>query len=234
MATEGRIGIIGAMDDEIEMYLDHINDVKEIKWKIFTFYRGTFNGKDVVLVRSGVGKVFAAMVAQKLIDEFNITRILFTGVAGSLNPTLKIGDVIVSTDSAHHDFDAQELGFKRGQISYTDYRFFDACDEMRKIAMTANLENHKIIEGRILTGDQFFTQKEKQEKSYLKDELHGDCVEMEGAAVAQVCTINEIPHLIIRSVSDQADGTAVQDYKEFKSVVAHNSFAIVSHIVSRL
>ena len=133
MSQKGPIGIIGAMDDEIEMYLEHIKDAEEIKWKIFTFYRGKLNGKEVVLVKSGVGKVFAAMVAQRLIDEFNVSRILFTGVGGSLNPELKIGDVVVSTDSAHHDFDAQELGFKRGQISYTDYRFFEASEDLYDI-----------------------------------------------------------------------------------------------------
>lgn len=109
MTKEGPIGIICAMDDEIEMYLDHIEDVEEIKWKIFTFYKGSFNGKNVVLVKSGVGKVFAAMIAQRLIDEFKVSRILFAGVGGSLNRKLKLGDVVVSTDSAHHDFDAQEL-----------------------------------------------------------------------------------------------------------------------------
>ena len=228
------IGIIGAMDDEISMYKKHIKNVKEVKWKIFTFYKGLFNGKNVVLVKSGVGKTFAAMICQRLIDEFNVSMILFTGVGGSLNKELNIGDVVVSTDSVHHDFDATPLGFKLGQISYTDYRFFKADENLIKLALKAKLNNHKIIKGRILTGDQFFTQAEKLQKKYLTEELKGDCIEMEGAAVAQVCNINKIPYLIIRSMSDKANGTAVQDYNNFTKIVAHNSFAIVNHILKNI
>src|SRR3989344_2537173 len=129
------IGIIGAMDDEIKMYFKHIKNIKKIKYKIFTFYKGKFHGKDIILVKSGVGKVFAAMICQYLIDQFKVKSIIFTGVGGSLNKTLKIGDVVVSTDSAHHDFNATPLGFKRGQISYTDYRFFQAEQKLLQIAL---------------------------------------------------------------------------------------------------
>lgn len=226
-----KIGIIGAMDDEISMYIDHIRDMKENKWKIFTFYEGKFNDRDVVLVKSGVGKVFAAMICQYLIDHYRVGMVLFTGVGGSLNKTLRIGDVVVSTDAAHHDFDATELGFKRGQISYTDYRFFPADDRLVNLALTADIPGHKIIKGRILTGDQFFSKRERKKHKYLYDELQGDCIEMEGAAVAQVCNMNEIPYLVIRTMSDNADDNAVIDYNTFKSIVAHNSFRIVEHIV---
>ncbi len=226
-----KFGIIGAMDDEIEMYLEYIQDRKETKWNIFTFYEGKFQNHDIVLVKSGVGKVFSSMVCQHLIDEFNPDMILFTGVGGSLNKELEIGDVVVGVDSVHHDFNAIPLGFKRGQISYTDYRFFNAEQKLIDLAFKTKLEKNKIIKGRILTGDQFFTQKDKAEHSYLVEELKGDCIEMEGAAVAQVCNINEVPHLIIRTVSDKADGTAVEDYNNFKSIVAMNSFKIVENII---
>ncbi len=226
--TKQPIGIIGAMDEEISMYLKNLQDKKEKKWNIFTFYEGTMQGKNVVIVKSGVGKVFAAMVCQKLIDEYKVSSVIFTGVGGSLNNSLDIGDVVVSTDSCHHDFDAQPLGFKRGQISYTDYRFFIAEKKLVELALSAKLEGHKIIAGRILTGDQFMTHKDKQDKKYLFDELHGDCIEMEGAAVAQVCTMNNIPHIIIRSVSDKADGSAVADYDQFRFIVGENSFRIVN------
>lgn len=228
------IGIIGAMDEEIEVYRKHLHHIKEIKHKVFTFYQGKLNGKEVVLVKSGVGKVFAAMICQYLIDQFKVDLILFTGVGGSLNKKLNIGDVVVSKDSVHHDFDATALGFKRGNISYTNYRFFDAEKKIVKLALKAKLEKHKIIVGRILSGDQFLTQREKKKYSYLTKELCGDCVEMEGAAVAQVCFINEIPHLIIRTVSDKANGTAVRDYNKFKAIVAENSFKIVDYITKNL
>ena len=228
------IGIIGAMDDEIQMYFKHIKNLKKIKYKIFTLYKGKFHGKNIILVKSGVGKVFAAMICQYLIDKFKVKSILFTGVGGSLNKTLKIGDVVVSTDSAHHDFNATPLGFKRGQISYTDYRFFQAEKKLLELALKTPTTGHKIIAGRILTGDQFFTQREKKKHKYLTEELCGDCIEMEGAAVAQVCNINEVPHLIIRTMSDQANGTAVKDYNQFKHVVAENSFKIVEHLIGNM
>mgnify|MGYP001584314572 FL=1 len=217
------IGIIGAMDDEIKMYKEHLTNMKEVHYKTLTFYTGKLQGKDVVVVKSGVGKVFAAMICQYLIDRFNVTTVLFTGVGGSLNPTLEIGDVVVSRDSVHHDFDAIALGFPRGNIAYTQYRFFKADTRLIELALKAKVGEHKVIAGRILTGDQFLTHKEKQEHTYLVEELKGDCVEMEGAAVAQVCVINEIPHLIVRTVSDKADGTAVEDYNTFTPIVAHNS-----------
>ncbi len=228
-----RIGIIGAMDAEIVIYKKAIKNLKIHKNKIFTFYTGKFHNHEIVLVKSGVGKVFASMICQHLIDKFNVSMVLFTGVGGSLNPSLKIGDVVVSVDSAHHDFDATALGFSRGNISYTRYRFFPADKKLVKLALTAPVE-HKIIAGRILTGDQFMTQKEKRKNKYLVEELKGDCIEMEGAAVAQVCCVNEIPHLIIRTVSDQANGTAVKDYNKFFPVVAENSFKIVDWIVGNL
>lgn len=229
-----KVGIIGAMDDEIAMYVKHIQNMKETKHKMLTFYSGILQGKEVVVVKSGVGKVFAAMICQYLIDKFRVDLVMFTGVGGSLNKKLEIGDVVISEDSVHHDFNATALGFPRGNISYTNYRFFNAEKRLMELALKAKLGHNKIIKGRILTGDQFLTHKEKQEHQYLTKELAGDCVEMEGAAVAQVCVINEIPHLIVRTVSDKADGTAVKDYNTFTPIVAHNSFKIVEFVLSRL
>ncbi len=228
------IGIIGAMDEEIDFFLKDIKDKEEIKWKIFTFYKGKLFGKNVVIVKSGVGKVFASMICQYIIDEFNVKKILFTGVGGALNNELNIGDVVISIDSVHHDFNATPLGFKRGHISYTNYRFFKAEENLIELALKTDISPNKIFKGRILTGDQFFTQTDKINKSYLKEELNGDCIEMEGAAIAQVSVINEIPHLIIRTISDKADGKAVQDYKKFKSIVAANSFKIIEEILKNL
>lgn len=229
-----KIGIIGAMDDEIKMYKEHLTERKEVTYKTLVFYTGKLQGKEVVVVKSGVGKVFAAMICQYLIDKFNVNSVLFTGVGGSLNPKLEIGDVVVSIDSVYHDFDAVALGFPRGNISYTNYRFFKADERLRELALKTKLGKHKVIAGRILTGDQFLTHKEKQEYKYLTEELKGDCIEMEGAAVAQVCVVNETPHLIVRTVSDKADGTAVEDYNKFTPIVAHNSFRIVEWVVGKI
>ncbi|MDO8627985.1 MAG: 5'-methylthioadenosine/adenosylhomocysteine nucleosidase, partial [Candidatus Diapherotrites archaeon] len=191
-------------------------------------------GKKVVIAKSGVGKVFSAMICQKLIDKYNISNIIFTGVAGSLNSSLEIGDVVVSTDSCHHDLDAQALGFKRGQIPYTDLRFFKAEEKLVELALTAKIPGHKILAGRILTGEQFITHKVKQEKKKIFEELEGMCIEMEGASVAQVCNVNSIPHIIIRSISDKSDSNSVADFDKFKFVVAENSYKIVEHILEKI
>lgn len=174
------------------------------------------------------------MIAQYLIDRFKVQVILLTGVGGALNPRLKIGDVIISTDSVHHDFNATPLGFKRGQISSTNYRFFKADNKLIDQAKKTILNGHRLMLGRILTGDQFFTHKEKEKYRYLRKELKGDCIEMEGAAVAQVCNLNKVPHLIIRTISDQADGSAVRDYNKFTNLVASNSFKVVDQILQNL
>lgn len=234
-----KIGIIGAMDEEIATYLQHLKKTKTKEYYSFTFYEGTLNNQSVVIVKSGVGKVFAAMITQYLIDTFKVKTILFTGVAGALNKNIQIGDLVIGKDSMYHDFDATALGFQRGKISYTNLRIFPANKELLKSALNTKLDKNnffsgRIITGRILTGDQFFTQSQRNKHNYFTAELHGDCIEMEGAAVAHVCTINNIPHLIIRTISDQADGKAVQDYNRFKSVVAQNSFAIINKLISEV
>ncbi|MCB9362142.1 5'-methylthioadenosine/adenosylhomocysteine nucleosidase [Candidatus Woesearchaeota archaeon] len=228
-----KIGIIGAMETEIQMYLEHLQDRNELAWHEFTFYTGRFEGIDVVVAKSGVGKVFATMVAQFLITHFSVDKIIVSGVAGSLDPLLNIGDVILSKDCIHHDMDATPL-FERGRIPYTDYKVFKADEGLLAEGLTAQIAGHTIKTGRILTGDQFFNHADKDSHPYLKDEFQGDCIEMEGAAIAQVCTVLSVPFLIVRTISDRADSDAAEDYNTFKDIVAHNSFQIIRHIVKRL
>ena len=228
------IGVIGSMDVEIEEYMKEATDCRTRHWNDFIFNEVKLFGKDAVIVKSGVGKVFAAMVCERLIDEYNPQAIIFTGVAGALNRDLEIGDVVISKDCIQHDIDVQALGFSRGTIPYTEYRVFTADERLRKLALSAELEHNKIIEGRILTGDQFLTKKETADHKYLVEELKGDAIEMEGGAIAQVCTLNGIPFLIIRTVSDKADGTAVEDFNRFLPVVAKNSLTVVKTILQHL
>lgn len=222
------------MDEEIESFLNHLEGKEEIVWKEFKFYTGKLFDKEVIIVKSGAGKVFASMICQRLIDKYNVDKILFTGVAGALNPDLDIGDVVIGTDSVHHDMDAIALGFERGQIPFTDYKFFKADEKLVGFALETNMSPNKIMKGKILTGDQFMTQGTKKDKDYLVNDFEGDCIEMEGAAVAQVCTINKIPHLIIRTISDRSSGDAVADFNTFASVVASNSLKVVEKIFDGL
>lgn len=227
-----RIGIIGAMDEEIQHILDAMKDYEEKRKAGITFYVGTFNGYDIVLCKSGVGKVNASVCTQILIDEFAASNIVFTGVAGAVNPDLKIGDIVVSTDCVQHDMDVRALGFKLGEIPYTEVSVFKADERLVDLAITASKEivdDKKIVSGRILSGDQFIADRDKVK--FLHEELNGYCTEMEGAAVGQVCSMNSIPFVIIRSMSDQADGSADVNFLEFTKLASKNSFEIVNEMV---
>lgn len=232
MSSKPMFAIIGAMDAEIEEYLRHIEDEKIHLWHDFTFYEGRLYSHPVVVVKSGIGKVFAAMITQHLIDCYTPTHVIFTGVAGALNPGYEIGDVVLSSDCVQHDMDVSTLGFERGRIPYTDYQFFSADPTLIDLAKQAEV-NHPIHIGRILTGDQFFTQKKLRETAYLTQELKGDAIKMEGAAVGQVCALNKIPFLIVRTISDKADEQAPVNFTEFLPEIARNSYSIVDYILSQ-
>lgn len=228
------IAIMGAMDAEIENFIKIFDIKKEVEWCGFTFYESSFNSHELVIIKSGVGKVMASMVTQRLIDQYDPDMILFTGVAGALNSKLEIGDVVLSKDCIQHDLDAQALGFARGTVSATIHREFVADASLLKIAETAKITGRKIYSGRILTGDQFMTREGLELHSYLIDELKGDAVEMEGSAVGQVCFLNETPFLIIRTISDKANGSAAVDFEKFTPMAAKNSYLIVRHMLENL
>ncbi|NMC51689.1 5'-methylthioadenosine/adenosylhomocysteine nucleosidase [Candidatus Kuenenbacteria bacterium] len=230
----GLIGIIGAMDEEINEYLALAENLRGEKWQGFEFYLGQIAGKNVLIAKSGLGKVFAALVCQKIINTYGPQKIIFTGLAGALNKNLEIGDVVVSRDCMYHDMEAEALGYSRGAIPYTDYKIFAADENLKKIALETQLPNNKVVEGRILTGDQFITRAKILEFSYLTDELQGDAVEMEGAAVAHVCTVNQIPFVIARTISDKADSEAGIDFNNFLGQAAKNSVQIIQTILSKL
>ena len=227
------IALIGALDEEIKAYLDQLAHTKTTQWNSLTFYEGSLFGQSVVLVKCGVGKVFASLVTQKLIDAFQPKAIVFTGVAGALNPSYEVGDIVVAHDCIQHDLNTTALGIPRGQVPYTDFRFFETDTKLKTLALSAETE-HTLHSGRIVTGDQFLTQKELHDYHYLTTELAGDAVEMEGAAVGFVCAVNAIPFLLIRTISDKADDEAGQSYTEFLPVVAHNSVAVIKHLFNAL
>ena len=229
----GTIGIMGALDEEINLYVEKLEGRGQKEHAGFVFYTGKFNGIDAVVVKSGVGKVNASVCAQLMIDKFSISALIHTGVAGALNPSLNISDIVISKQSMHHDMDARPLGFERGRIPFSNMKAFKAADHLVELASSSARDSHlESIEGTMLTGDQFIA--DPNAVLALRKELGGECVDMESAAVAHTCTLNNVPHVIIRSISDKADFSASSDFAKTCSTAAKNSFMLVGAMASKL
>ncbi|OMF76048.1 5'-methylthioadenosine/adenosylhomocysteine nucleosidase [Paenibacillus glucanolyticus] len=228
------IGLIGAMDEEVELLLGQLeNKVTTVKAGV-TYASGTLHDKQVVVCKSGVGKVNAAVTTQILIDSFGVSKILFTGVAGALHPTLNIGDIVISSSCMQHDMDVTPLGFARGMIPYQEVSDFPADQSLIELAEEACKElsvDHYVI-GKVLSGDQFIASRETVQTLY--EDLNGACAEMEGSAVAQVCYMNRVPYVVIRSMSDKADGSAHVNFPEFTVKASRRSHEIVNYMLVRL
>jgi len=218
------------MQPEIQLIKQSVLNPERIIWKDWEFIRGRLNGREIVAVQTGVGKVLAALVTQKLIDMFEPSAIIMTGIAGAISPDLHRGDIVLGTDCLQHDMDATLFGFKRGQIPYTDYRIVESDTALVEAAMSYTKEQLKT--GRILTGDQFISGAGDDEFSYLTEELEGDVVEMEGAAAGLTAQVNEIPFLLIRVISDKADGQAKGSYKKFLSSASERSFHLIEYLLA--
>lgn len=226
-------GIIGAMDEEIELFHHSMTDVKEHSRAGITYYKGKMRRKSIVLCKSGVGKVNATVCTQILVDDFNVDYVIFTGVAGGLDPQLNIGDLVISTECQQHDVDASALGFKVGEIPFAETSIFEADTYLTSLAVESGeaLEDVQVLTGKILSGDQFIANKDQVQKLY--SQFKALCVEMEGAAVAQVCHLNQIPFVIIRSLSDKADHSAQVNFQEFTKLASKRSYQIVEGMLNR-
>lgn len=199
-----------------------------------TFTEGKINGISVVLVQSGVGKVNAALCAQRLILKFGCTHIINTGIAGAMASGLKVLDFVASTDAVYHDMDATGFGYKKTEIPQMKCSDFPADGKMLEAARSAFKKfpaEHKLVFGRIATGDQFISDKEK--KSAIQETCSPACVEMEGAAVAHACWINEIPFVIIRCMSDMADDDGESIYSFNENEAASLSGSLVLSMLGR-
>lgn len=229
------LGIVGALDEEIKAFREALTESRTEQSGPVVFYRGKIDGCEVAIVKSGVGKVLAAMTTQHLIDTYHPDRIIFTGIAGALNPALEVGDLVVGNCSIQHDFDARALGFARGEIPYTRICEIKSSPELVLIAQRFHAEGKsRVVAGRILSGDQFITQSEMSSHGYLTAELNGDAVEMEGASLALVCYLNKVPFLILRTISDKANDSAHTDFAAFLPRASHQSLEVVRFIIANL
>jgi adenosylhomocysteine nucleosidase len=197
-----------------------------------TFNRGKLNGRELMIVVCGVGKVNAGICAQTLLNAFGATRVINSGVAGSLTSELSINDFVVSVDAVQHDYDASAIGFKKGEILYTGLVAFPADEALRAQAVAAIREaapSSKVLEGRVCSGDQFISTPEQVEA--ITSEFGGLCAEMEGAAIAQVCYLNATPYVIIRAISDDSDGMS---FEEFQAAAAKECASAVLTMIKNL
>ena len=229
------LGIIGAMDEEVAKIKEQMSDVKVMTKAAMDFYEGTLGGKPVVVVRSGIGKVNAAMCTQILVDIYGVDAVINTGIAGSLNAQIDIGDIVLSTDTLEHDMDAVAFGYPLGQIPRMDTLAFKADDKLRAIAKKVCEEvvpEVSVFEGRVVSGDQFVSDKGKKE--WLVENFDGYCTEMEGAAIAHAAYLNEIPFLIIRAISDKADDSASMDYPTFEAQAIEHSVTLLLELCKRI
>ncbi len=222
-------GIIGAMDIEIALLRDHMEtlaDVSETRIANMTFYQGVIGGVSCVLVQCGVGMVNAAVCTQILIDEFNVAAIINTGVAGSLDAKINIGDIVVATDAVNHIMDVSNLGYECGLTPGSDTLAFPMDESLREAVLAAakavGVTTH---EGRVASGDRFV--RDESEKMRITETFGAKCCEMEGAAIANACNLSKMPCAIVRAISDKADGTSTMDYVTFESQAAHHSAALI-------
>ena len=205
---EKKIGIIGAMSVEVEALKAEMQDKSEKKAGGLTFFQGKLKGIEVVVVQSGVGKVNAALCAQRLILEFGVSQVINTGIAGAMASGLGVLDFVVSTEALYHDMDATGFGYKITQIPQMDVSVFPADEAMVKAAQDSfnrmeMAKGHKILAGLVASGDQFISDRAKKEK--IRSDCNPACVEMEGAAIAHACYLNKTPFVIIRCMCDMAD-----------------------------
>ena len=229
------IGIIGAMEVEVAILKENMEDVRIIKKASMDFYEGILAGKKVVVVRSGIGKVNAGICAQILADVFSVDAIINTGIAGSLNKNINIGDIVLSTDVVQHDMDATGFGYRKGQIPQMPVFFFNADDNLRRLAAEVCKEVNpdiQVFEGRIASGDQFVC--DQDVKNRIVSEFSAYATEMEGAAIGQAAYLNEIPFLVVRAISDKADGSAQMDYSEFEKAAVDHSVRLTLNMLARI
>lgn len=229
------LGIIGAMDEEVLEIKNALKDVTVETAAGMEFYRGKINEKEVVVVRSGIGKVNAAVCSQILVDKFGAEAIVNTGIAGSLKAEIDIGDIVLSSDSVQHDMDATGFGYPIGQIPRMETFAFPADQKLLKLAeKCCNQVNPdiKTFVGRVVSGDQFISDRGVKER--IARQFGGMCTEMEGAAIAQAAYLNGIPFVVIRAISDKADDSATVDYPAFERKAIAHSVALVENLLRRL
>ena len=229
-----KLGIIGAMTVEVALLKENMDNMAVSTHAGMEFCEGKLCGMNAVVVQCGVGKVNAAMCAQILCSVFGVTHLVNTGIAGSLNAELDIGDLVVSRDAMYHDFDCVHFGYEMGKVPGMDVVAFPADAAMTELAFAAaeavNPGHTRV--GRVASGDLFVARKEAKDAIIAKTGAF--CTEMEGAAIAQTAYRNRVPFVILRAISDKADDSAEMDYPTFEAIAARRCAAVAMNLAKEL
>lgn len=231
-----KLGVIGAMQVEVETLKEMMIDKQITERCGMSFCEGELEGLRVVVVVCGVGKVNAALCVQILYDCYSVTHIVNTGVAGSLNAKLDIGDLVISEDAMYHDFDCHSINpdYVVGQVPGISVRAFPADEKLAALAYSAADEIHPghACKGRVASGDQFVCSKAAKDK--IIADTGALCTEMEGTAIAHASWRNGIPFVVIRAISDKADDSAEMDYPTFEAIAAKRCAAVTQMLAKKL
>lgn len=236
-----KVGIIGAMDVEVEQLKALMQpskgqtEVKITNAGSCSFAEGTIDGIEVVIVQSGIGKVNAALCAQRLILQMGVTHVINTGIAGAMAHGLRVQDTVVSTSALYHDMDVVAFGHKICEIPEMDCSDFPADKAMieatqKAFASLESCKGHQLLAGRIASGDQFVASKAQKEEIIRR--CNPMCVDMEGAAIAHACYLNHTPYVVIRCMSDMADDNGEETYSFNKIDTANMSANLVRSMIS--
>ena len=228
-----KYGIIAAMKEEMQEIKKIMQKIEEIKIKELIFFKGKINNNNVILVEAGIGKVNAARVTQLMIDKFEIEKIINVGSAGSANNELEIGDIVIGKRLVQHDFDITAFGHPKGFITNIgQYVESDSelISKMEQTILKLSQNEFKIKIGTIASGDIFCTEPKMKEK--IRTKFNADAIEMEGAAIAQVCKLNEIPFIVIRSISDNPDGKNEITFDQFLEKASKRCAEIINKFLN--
>lgn len=230
-----KIGIIGAMEEEVAKLKENMQIQETSVIAGMEFCQGICEGQNVVIVRSGIGKVNAAVCTQILCDVFKVNVIINTGVAGSLKNEINIGDIVLSEDALQHDMDATGFGYDPGVIPRMEESVFKGDEMLLKLAQKVCQEVNpdiQVFRGRVVSGDQFISDHDVKQR--IVNSFGGFCTEMEGAAIAQTAWLNKVPYLVIRAISDKADGSAEMDYSEFEMKAIEHTVRLMTGMLRNM
>jgi adenosylhomocysteine/aminodeoxyfutalosine nucleosidase len=227
-----KIAIMGAMSEEIEPLLSKVTNIRKNDYASNIYYEADYKGKEVVIAYSKIGKVFASLTATILIEKFGCDRLLFSGVAGAIDPDLNIGDLVIADGLCQHDLDITAFGHPHGFVPEGEV-CIPTDPYLREIAKEiASTKGLPLKEGIIATGDQFVANTER--KNWISKMFDAHALEMEGASVAVVCNALEVPFFILRAISDSADMDAGFDFDKFLEGSAKISADFILDMVEKI